>query len=550
MEIPAASRYEKDRVAMRDWPEYHQLVKETREMLQKVVRPPTAHGTIIGLAAIGDFSSMLEAVVPPEGLASRGSRHAATLVSEVLQECLANANLADAPSAAQAYLCNKDTKAWAVLNSYLGAPGNDEPLEQEDDILGGSNVVLHLSRVQTIAAQLTHRSALQTPIVACSLSQDMLTDRAMHPVFFQAAAKLQDIHGNLFASRKSDPAILWSNHMTTSGKIAHPARPPGELAAFEVQDWMGTLENPGKATALGHMMTEYPLPDFASLRFCFKPLSSHTQAARGQKRSRDQRDRSYAEESRYIDRDTVNALALLCGDLVYALNLHLGDILPALGHGPNRPIPHKAVDSKALLLGLFFQLAINYQTCNLALSFDDYLINDINHSLSFPITGAVNFKKLIALALAPPNLGPKRKAALPYLITSRGLRGYQTYLSDPDLYISRLHCLAGSFLDESTGVVAEAKHRITLRDKQTVHHNEEAATSGTTPSATITDPVSPKCNKTLFIIHFINRYNRYKDTICFSNIAFGFCVHHQIAGLKARMRERTLRMTELSLDQQ
>ena len=32
MEIPAASRYEKDRVAMRDWPEYHQLVKETREI--------------------------------------------------------------------------------------------------------------------------------------------------------------------------------------------------------------------------------------------------------------------------------------------------------------------------------------------------------------------------------------------------------------------------------------------------------------------------------------------------------------------------------------
>ena len=141
-------------------------------------------------------------------------------------------------------------------------------------------------------------------------------------------------------------------------------------------------------------------------------------------------------------------------------------------------------------------MAINYQTCHLGITFDEFLLNDVNHSISYPVTGAANYKKIIALALAPPDLGPKRKAALPYLFTSRGLRGYHTFLGDPDLYISRLQCLPGLFFDECTGAVLEAKHRVTLRTQQTVHDTQEAANGGATPSTTTTsDPVSFKFYK-------------------------------------------------------
>ena len=495
MEAHAASRYERDMQAMKDWPEYTQLLDMTRKMLKCVTKPPTAHGTIIALGALGDFATMLETITPPQGLASRGSRHAAILISEVLQQCLAEADLENAPAVAQDYLADKEKdKAWAALGSYLGAPGTDvEPQSKNDDVTwDGSNVVLHLSRVQILASQLTHKAALLTPVVACSLSQDMLLDRAQHPLFFQAAEQLQAIHGNLFASRR-DPLALWSHHMETSGRMAHPARPNGDIIVFDVNEWMASLQHPSLVSALGHMMSEYPLPDYTSLRFCFKTLSSYSQAPRGQKRSRNERDRSYSDEPKYLDRDTVNALALLCGDLVYSLTLHLGDILPPLAHGPNRPIHHKDVESRTLLLGLFFQLAINYQTSHLGLTFDEFLLNEVNHSISYPVTGAPNYKKLITLALAQPDLGPKRRAALPYLFTSRGLRGYHSFLSDPDLYISRLQCLPGIFLDECTAAVQEAQHRVTLRTQKAVHDTQGAISGGSSfNSAASSDPVRCK----------------------------------------------------------
>ena len=157
------------------------------------------------------------------------------------------------------------------------------------------------------------------------------------------------------------------------------------------------------------------------------------------------------------------------------------------------------------------QLAINYQTSHLGITFDEFLLNEVNHSISYPVTGAPNYKKIITLALAPPDLGPKRKAALPYLFTSRGLRGYHSFLNDPDLYISRLQCLPGIFLDECTGAVQEAQHRVTLRTQKAVHDTQGAISGGPSfNSAASSDP---------------------------------------IAGLRARMRERSLKLTNLSLDQ-
>ena len=124
MEAHAASRYERDMQAMKDWPEYTQLLDMTRKMLKCVTKPPTAHGTIIALGALGDFATMLETITPPQGLASRGSRHAAILISEVLQQCLAEADLENAPAVAQDYLADKEKtkhgRLWDHTSVLLG----------------------------------------------------------------------------------------------------------------------------------------------------------------------------------------------------------------------------------------------------------------------------------------------------------------------------------------------------------------------------------------------------------------------------------------------
>ena len=96
-------------------------------------------------------------------------------------------------------------------------------------------------------------------------------------------------------------------------------------------------------------------------------------------------------------------------------------------------------------------------------------------------TVITNMKKQVSFILAQKDLGPKRLAALPYLISTHGLRNYGTFLADPDQWIANLRNPAANFADQITGMVTEAKARVAGRSRQSFL--TPPSFSGAAPSA-------------------------------------------------------------------
>ena len=121
------------------------------------------------------------------------------------------------------------------------------------------------------------------------------------------------------------------------------------------------------------------------------------------------------------------------------------------------------MQERILLLGLFFQAAINYQTYTLGSVYKLFDVADIQYSLAFPVNDSPDYKKLVTFICAHKDLGEKRAAAIPYLISAHGLRHYSRFLGDPDVYLAGLKNQAALFFDQVTGVITEARARVADR---------------------------------------------------------------------------------------
>ena len=115
------------------------------------------------------------------------------------------------------------------------------------------------------------------------------------------------------------------------------------------------------------------------------------------------------------------------------------------------------------------------------MSYNLFDVADLQYALSFPVARSQDYKKQVSFILAQKNLGPKRLAALPYLISTHGLRNYGTFLADPDQWIANLRNPAANFADQITGMVTEAKARVAGRSRQ--RFLTPPSFSGATPSA-------------------------------------------------------------------
>ena len=473
----AQSREDLEFKAIAQWEEMVSFQFHCKQMVDSIPKPPTLRGTLVALAAVADFLA-LTAESSTTDRATKGVAIAARAANRCLTELLDTAGLSGAPLAAK-YCCQPGGNMEALTHLQqiqpTSAPGEDNMGDEDQPATGGLEMLLHLASVQHYAAKIINRSVRETPFAACSLSEDMMKDRADHKVVFDAFAKVPEVYAELFGGQRGDFKSMWAAHVNVAGRLTHPPRFEAQLPVFDDELWQGSVISGREILSKGAQVPDHPLPDAAALRYCFK--SHGSESARGSKRSRTDVPDTY-----YLETDTVGALALLCGDLVYRFSLHLGDLLPELAPGPRMVITARQLPQRVLTLGIWFQLCINYQTFLLRANYTPYEVHELHHSFSYPVRDSPECRKLVTFVYAHQNLGPKRLDALPFLLTSRGLRGYHTFLADPDAYLAKINSPTGQFLDEISGIPSEARKRVAARKPQKTTAEHSAQISFTAPS--------------------------------------------------------------------
>lgn len=490
MELPQ-SRVDLELGAIGGWEETDQLRQRSQLLALAIPQPPISRDVIIALTAVCDFLAITSETADPSKGAAKGVAVASLAARNVLVAALKHEGLQNAPGAAKMYTEGRTNEALACLEKCQqppSAPG-EGAMEVPEDTQTPALILLHLAAVQSITSQMVSRSVTTLPYVACSLTEDMLKDRQEHALFFTAAARLGEVYAQLFEGKRSDYKALWSDHINMVGRISHPARVGQEKPAFDDAIWVESIYASREMLARG-AEAEHPLPDAKSLRFCFKNLTEN--APRGVRKGQPNKQEK-GQETVFLDKDTVSAVALLCGDLVYRLILHMDEVLPQLAPGRSRPIAPRHLQERILMLGLFFQVAINYQTYTLRSEYKLFDVADIHYSLSFPVTDSSDYKKLVTFICAHKDLGEKRAAAIPYLISAHGLRNYNGFLADPDAYLAKLRNQAALFLDQVTGVITEARAR--LADRPKAENLVAPSFSGASPTVPATQAVS--CVSTL-----------------------------------------------------
>ena len=490
------SRMDIELSAIGGWHETSQLRNEAQKLALAIPLPPTHRDVILALSAVSDFLTLTADIADPDKGAAKGVAVASLAARNVLFAALQQEGLQQAPAAAKMYSTTRSPEAYACLEKLQpppAAPGEHEMPLPEDTSSGAGLILLHLASVQLFASSMVSKSVKELPFVACSLTEDMLKDRQEHALFFTAAARLNEVYTHLFDGKRADYKVLWADHINVVGRISHPARVGQEQPAFDHAIWVESLYASKEMLARG-AAAEHPLPDAKSLRFCFKTIGDNKGPKKGPS---DKQDR--CADMFFLDKDTVCGVALLCGDLVYRLVLHMDEVLPQLAPGRNRPIPHRHLSERVLLLGLFFQVAINYQTYSLGSVYKLFDVADIHYSLSFPVNDSPDYKKLVTFICAHKNLGKKRLAAIPYLISAHGLRNYAAFLADPDAYLGKLRNAAALFFDQVTGVITEARARLAMRAQNTP---SSPSFSGATPEPSGQQAVS--CVSICILIKIVN----------------------------------------------
>ena len=458
MNLPQ-SRVDLELSAIGGWEEANQLRLQAQQLASAIPQPPTNSDVVIALVAVCDYLTLTGETADPTTGAARGVAVASLAARNILLASLKQEGLENAPAAAKMYSTTKAPEAYACLEKLQqppSAPGEGEMSQQDE---GAGFILLHLASIQLYTSRMVSRSVKELPYVACSLSEDMLKDRREHALFFTAAARLGELYSQLFDGKRSDYKALWSDHINVVGRISHPARVGLEQPVFEDALWVESIYASREMLARG-AAAEHPLPDAKALRFCFKGMAD--KSAKGFRKGQpDRQDKG--QETTFLDKDTVCGVALLCGDLVYRLVLHMDEVLPQLAPGRSRPISPRHLQERILLLGLFFQAAINYQTYTLGSVYKLFDVADIQYSLAFPVNDSPDYKKLVTFICAHKDLGEKRAAAIPYLISAHGLRHYSRFLGDPDVYLAGLKNQAALFFDQVTGVITEARARVADR---------------------------------------------------------------------------------------
>ena len=458
--IPA-NRLDLELTDINKWPEAIKLRRHAQLLMLAVPRPPADEGVLLALESVEDFRLQLantaEAMVTPRPL-----KVATTAATVILRKVSEEAGLAGIPAAAKTFRADGCAISGAMLAQVTdtladNVPGEGEPLLPQR--IGAPWILHHLAAVQMAASALVERSVSTMPFISCSLDENMIADRHEHDLFFKAAAVIPTAYDRLFHNMRGDIKTIWGAHVNSAGRFGHPARQEGDDHYFDGPRWLGSITSCRDVQRMCAPLPGHPLPDADTLLLCFKvPKAAHSSGSGKRRRTSDKEDSVH-----YIDKDVVGAIALLMGDITYKLSLHLGEVLPELACGQNQLIPARDLQHRVLTLGLFFQFAVNYQSFVLQSNFTLFAVSELNFCFSLPASNNPDLRKAVTFHYDQRNLGDKRWAALPFLITCLGLRNYRTFLKDPDAYLVNLRSPAASFIDEISGIISMAREKVQKR---------------------------------------------------------------------------------------
>ena len=104
-------------------------------------------------------------------------------------------------------------------------------------------------------------------------------------------------------------------------------------------------------------------------------------------------------------------------------------------------------------------MAVSYQTIHLKLKYDAFDLIELSSSFEYPPADAEDRERITTFCYRQEQLGPKRHHALPFLLHSRGMKGYNDYLRNPDAWVCAMKGPMRNIIDKVSGTVTAATRR-------------------------------------------------------------------------------------------
>ena len=317
-----------------------------------------------------------------------------------------------------------------------------------------------LARINRQISSLCAKASMSVPLAACSLKVELMDEAKAHPAFLKAITKINLVHNQCFASlSKNGGESDWNVYISNQGRIAHPHRGVSDPHPdFTADRWIRSVSAHDKVKdELLMLAVDHPLPTFAGLRRCFRKLDNDRNSS-NRFAPYNSRDRGRQPRFFFLDRDLTGHLALLLGDLVYNFTVFT-ERVPALAMGKSAAFPERDLAYRVVTLGIYIHMAVSYQTIHLKLKYDAFDLIELSSSFEYPPADAEDRERITTFCYRQEQLGPKRHHALPFLLHSRGMKGYSDYLRNPDAWVCAMKGPMRNIIDKVSGTVTAATRR-------------------------------------------------------------------------------------------
>ena len=444
---------------------FEEIAAIRRDIASLAGQLPTKVSTTEAIRAVGELGmahkSLKTLADPAKPDVTRGIKLATTLIKEMFDDVLDDHIISTIfPACVSFHLQNERTspeetaKRDQVLATY-----NSTEVEKQIPYKHHSIFPL-LAKINRQINSLCAKASMSVPLAACSLKVNLLEEANGHPDFLKAITKIHVVHNHCFATlSQTGGESAWNVYISNQGRIAHPHRGHSDPhPAFTADRWIKSVSSHDKVKdELLMLAVDHPLPTFAGLRRCFRKLDGDRNSS-NRFVPYNSRDRGRQPRFFFLDRDLTGHLALLLGDLVYNFTVFT-ERVPALAMGKGAAFPERDLAYRVVTLGIYLHMAVSYQTVHLQLKYDAFDLVELSSSFEYPPADAEDKEKITTFCYRQEQLGLKRHQALPFLLHSRGMKGYNDYLRNPDAWVSAMKGPMRNIIDKVSGCVTAATKR-------------------------------------------------------------------------------------------
>lgn len=461
---------------------FFEVVAIERDVAALAAQLPTKISTADAYRAVAELAMTHKTLTvmsdPNRPDVSRGTKIASRLVKGIFDDALNHHIISNIfPECVRFYLQNgvetaeEGAKREQVLNTY-----NKSEFETKIPYHHSSILPL-LTKINRQIYSLCSKAAMSAPLAACSLNMNLLEEAKAHSAFLKAINLIHVVHKHCFAALAQDGGeSSWNVYIGNQGKVAHPRRAHSDPhPVFTAERWIKSVAKHDKLNdGFETCAVDHALPTYAGLRRCFRKMEGD-RASSNRFAPYDPRNRNRQPRFYYLDRDITGHLALLLGDLVYNFSLFT-ERVPALAMGKVAAFPERDLPFRIVTLGIFLHMAVSYQTIHLKLTYDPYDLVELSATFEYPPADAEDKLKITTYCYRQEKLGQKRLNALPFLLHSRGMKGYGDFLRNPDVWVSQMKGSMATVIDKVSGCVTAARLRQDKIDLAQVQTKEAKTT--------------------------------------------------------------------------